>query len=294
MKRSFVALSRKKSIGSIGVARLDPAAEAVLRVDEDVRALAARHRGGDLVGEGVVGNGERRHLDALGGLGRVVGGDDLLEGGLLLAAVGVPDDDLGLGDSATRGSREQCDAGRACARRRVDFRSIAFTPSTCCSGRQPALGGGVEEVQGVELDHELDPRPDLGARDAGRPWRRGGRRPTRPWTMTSWPSGSTISTSTVDLGRLAAAAAAPRPGCSRGGCRPRQPWPVLARRQRPERRGHGEAGTSRRPGVAPPSAIVAVKKFIGGVPMNAGDEEVGRAARRPPAASPPAAACRPS
>ena len=59
MKRSLERVVEEEVDRLHGVAGLDPAAQPVLRVDEDVRPLAAGHGGGDLVGEGVVGDGQR-------------------------------------------------------------------------------------------------------------------------------------------------------------------------------------------------------------------------------------------
>ena len=59
-KRAFVVRVDEEVDRLDRVAGLDPAAEPVLGVDEDVGSLAARHRRRDLVGEGVVGDGQRR------------------------------------------------------------------------------------------------------------------------------------------------------------------------------------------------------------------------------------------
>ena len=89
------------------LAGFDPAAQAVLRIDEDVRTLAARHGSADLVGVGVVRNGQRADLLPLG-RGRFLEQlDHLLERGLLSAAVGVPDHQFvgTLGVSGTAGAQ---------------------------------------------------------------------------------------------------------------------------------------------------------------------------------------------
>ncbi|EAU68781.1 conserved hypothetical protein [Stigmatella aurantiaca DW4/3-1] len=148
--------------GLDGVARFDPAAQPVLREDEEVRPLAARHGGGDLVGEGVIRHRQCRHLHPLGGVGRVVLGHQLVHRRLLLGAVGVPEDQLGGGG----GQGQQAEHAKTDGRGQ---QSQGLHGGLQESGGKALLGLGVEEVQRVQLHAHRQRVAGLGRLRRGEP-----------------------------------------------------------------------------------------------------------------------------
>ena len=134
--------------GLDGVARLDPAAQPVLGVDEDVGALPARHRRRNLVGECVVRHREGAHFRR--GMRGVVGRGYLLQRRFLPGAVGMPHDDLG---------RVGGDGDEGCQGQGCDSKERPHQVSSSCSAFRPRCVAGYRRRTGGADRSPPGPRP---------------------------------------------------------------------------------------------------------------------------------------
>ena len=268
--------SRKKSIGSMVLpASTQPPRRSWAKMKTS-GPLPRGTVGGDLVGD------TRRRAPPVWCLERdvrragVVRGDDLLERGLLVAAIGVPDRRSPPAAAAARAGAVARQRSGGTRRSREDVRSIVMARCSVPFTRPAARSSfASKRCIASSIDHELDGRPPRRRETVRvRAWRPPVRRRSGRARSTSCPSGSTISTLRRDAHPGPAAVGAPRPG-ARGGCRAARARRGACRAARASCGGTGSV----KPGAAMRSAVVLIdgaKHVHGRRADELGDEQVGR------------------